>query len=153
MWKAGLEFLTRMILVCPSCMGLHHSPTQPMLGITGKQWHSTGFCTITHSLLFINDLLITNCPLHSYADDSTLHYSISFNRGPTQQELHNSRLNAATAWPLTFLLFLDEARGACASKTQFLHYQLDNLFQTSIPYSLKTHACLLLQQKTSLAHP
>ncbi len=30
-------------------------------------------------LLFINDLLsLTNCPIHSYADDTTLHYSTSF---------------------------------------------------------------------------
>ncbi len=34
-------------------------------------------------LLFINDLSITNCPLYSSADDSTLHYSTSFNKRPT----------------------------------------------------------------------
>ncbi|WP_435321316.1 reverse transcriptase domain-containing protein, partial [Klebsiella pneumoniae] len=32
-------------------------------------------------LLFINDLLnLTQCPIHSYADDSTLHFSTSFSR-------------------------------------------------------------------------
>ncbi len=32
-------------------------------------------------LLFINDpLILTQCPIHSYADNSTLHYSTSFNR-------------------------------------------------------------------------
>ncbi len=29
-------------------------------------------------LLFINDLSVTNCPIHSYVDDSTLHFSTSF---------------------------------------------------------------------------
>ncbi len=33
--------------------------------------------------LFINDLSITNYPLHSYANDSTLHYSTSLNRSST----------------------------------------------------------------------
>ncbi len=34
-------------------------------------------------LLFINDLLsLTNCPIHSCADDTTLHYSTSFKRQP-----------------------------------------------------------------------
>ncbi len=40
-------------------------------------------------LLFINDLLsMTNCPIHSYSDDTTLHYSTSFDRHPNLQELH-----------------------------------------------------------------
>ena len=43
-------------------------------------------------LLFINGLLnVTQCPIHSYADDSTLHFSTSFARRPSQQELHISR--------------------------------------------------------------
>ncbi len=47
-------------------------------------------------LLFINDLLsLTNCPIHSYADDTTLHYSTSFNRHPTQQEREMARTDAA----------------------------------------------------------
>ncbi len=37
----------------------------------------------TLSLLFINYLAVTNCPIHSYADDSTLYFSISFDRRPT----------------------------------------------------------------------
>ncbi len=41
-------------------------------------------------LLFINDLLsITNCRFHSYADDSTLHYSTHFDRRPTLQDLQD----------------------------------------------------------------
>ncbi len=47
-------------------------------------------------LLFINDLLsITNCPIHLYDDNSTLHYSTSFDRRPTPQDLQDSRLEVA----------------------------------------------------------
>ena len=42
-------------------------------------------------LLFINDLNLTQCPIHSYADDTTLYFSTSYNRRPTQQEFNDSR--------------------------------------------------------------
>ncbi len=42
-------------------------------------------------LLFINDLSVTDCPIHSYADDSTLHCSTTFKSYPSQIELHNAR--------------------------------------------------------------
>ena len=42
-------------------------------------------------LLFINDLSITSSPIHSYADDSTLHYSFHFERRPTQSQLAHAR--------------------------------------------------------------
>src|ERR1700755_2723536 len=43
-------------------------------------------------LLFINDLLsVTSSPIHSYADDSTLHYSFQFEKRPTQQQLIDSK--------------------------------------------------------------
>merc|ERR1711980_49343 len=46
-------------------------------------------------LLFINDLLnLTHCPIHSYADDSTRHFSTSFSRRPNSQELSNARRDA-----------------------------------------------------------
>ena len=46
-------------------------------------------------LLSINDLLhLTQCPIHSFADDTTLHFSTSYNRRPTQQELNDSRQDA-----------------------------------------------------------
>ncbi len=46
-------------------------------------------------LLFINDLLrLPQCPIHYYADDSTLHYSTSFIRLPSLQELNTSRRDA-----------------------------------------------------------
>ncbi len=49
--------------------------------------------SLTLFLLYINELLfVTNCPIHSYADDSTLHFSTSFDRRPTLQDLQDSRL-------------------------------------------------------------
>ncbi len=45
-------------------------------------------------LLFINDLSITECAIHSYADDFTLKYSITFKSRPAQTEIHNARLDA-----------------------------------------------------------
>ena len=42
-------------------------------------------------LLFINDFLnLTQCPIHSYADDSTLHLSKSFSRLPNQKQVNDS---------------------------------------------------------------
>ncbi len=46
-------------------------------------------------LLFINDLSLTNYPIHSYAHDTTLYYSTSFDRHPNQQERQISRIDAA----------------------------------------------------------
>ncbi len=51
---------------------------------------------LTLFLLFINDILsMINCPIHSYVDDSTFHFSTSFDRRPTLQDLQDSRLEAA----------------------------------------------------------
>ena len=77
-------------------------------------------------LLFIDDLLSkTNCPIHSYADDSTLHYSTSFNRRPTLQELNDSRLEAAERLASDLTIISDWGKKNLvsfnASKTQFLH--------------------------------
>lgn len=41
----------------------------------------------------IYDLSKANCAIHSYADDSSLHYS-SFSINDSQQELHNYRIEA-----------------------------------------------------------
>ncbi len=46
-------------------------------------------------LLFMNDLSKTSFPIHSYANDNTLHYSFFFNNRPKQQELSNPRLEAS----------------------------------------------------------
>ncbi len=49
-------------------------------------------------LLFIRDLSVTNCPIHSFADDFTLHFSTPFDRRPTLHDLQDSRLEAAERW-------------------------------------------------------
>ncbi len=45
-------------------------------------------------LLFINDLSVRNCSIHSYVDDSTLHFLTSIDRRPTLKDLQDSRLEA-----------------------------------------------------------
>ncbi len=45
-------------------------------------------------LLIINELSITECPNHSYADDAILQCSIICNNRPTQIELHNAWFDA-----------------------------------------------------------
>ena len=77
-------------------------------------------------LIFINDLLsVTSSPIHSYADDSTLHYSFHFERRPTQLQLLNAReaalerlasdLSRISNWGRENMVIFN------ASKTQFLH--------------------------------
>ena len=67
----------------------------------------------------IKDLLnLTQCPIHSYADNTTLHFSTSYNRPPTQHKLNDSRQDAigrlTSDWGRAkWILF-------SASKTQFL---------------------------------
>ena len=77
-------------------------------------------------LIFINDLLnLTQCPIHSYADDSTLHYSTSFTRRPTSQELNTSRRDAIERLTSDLSVISNWGRANLvkfnASKTQFLH--------------------------------
>ncbi len=95
-------------------------------------------------LLFINDLSVTNCSIHSYADDSTLHFSTSFDRRPTLQDLQDSRLEAAERLTSDLALISDWGRRNLvsfnASKTQLSIYQLDITFQTPILYSSTTHS-------------
>ena len=77
-------------------------------------------------LMFINDLLSrTSCPIHSYADDSTLHTSIYFHKRPSKQELSRAR-EAALARLSSDLSFISDwgrenLVAFNASKTQFLH--------------------------------
>ncbi|KAL7643877.1 UNVERIFIED_CONTAM: hypothetical protein RMT77_005883 [Armadillidium vulgare] len=76
--------------------------------------------------IFINDLLsITSSPIHSHADDSTLHYYFQFERLPSQQQLINSRrvaleqltsdLSLISNWSRENVVFFN------ASKTQIFH--------------------------------
>ena len=77
-------------------------------------------------LLFINDLLSsTESKLHAYADDSTLHYSTSFCRRPTTQEVLQSRLDAARRLTSDLVIISEWGKRNLvsfnASKTHFLH--------------------------------
>ena len=89
-------------------------------------------------LLFINDLLNqTSCPIHSYADNTTLHFSTSFHRRPTLQEGHTSRMEASerltsdlskiSDWGKTNLVLFN------ASKTQFLHLSTPHNLPNNYP--------------------
>src|ERR1700755_3178855 len=80
-------------------------------------------------LLFINDLLsVTSSPIHSYADDSTLHYSFHFERRPSQQQLIEARrvaleqltsdLSRISNWGRENMVVFN------ATKTQFLHLSI-----------------------------
>ncbi len=92
----------------------------------------------THFLLFINDLLsVTNCPIHSYADDSTLHFSTSSDRKPTLQELQDSRMKAAERLTSDLAIIFDwggrNLESFNASKTQFLHLSTRHNLPNSCP--------------------
>ena len=100
-------------------MDSHCSSPKPIN--SGTSW----FCPIAHSiLLFINDLNLSQCPIHSYADHTTLHFSMSYNRHPTQQELSDSRRDAIECLTSDLSLVSDWSRANLtlfnASKTQFL---------------------------------
>ena len=78
-------------------------------------------------LLFINDLLNqTSCPIHSYDDDNTLHFSTSFHRRPTLHVVYSSRRETSerhlTA-NVSKIYDWGKANSVLfnASKTQFLH--------------------------------
>ncbi|WP_435331364.1 reverse transcriptase domain-containing protein, partial [Klebsiella pneumoniae] len=77
-------------------------------------------------LLFINDLLsLTNCPIHSYADDTTLHYSTSFDTYPNKQVTNIARIDAAERLTSDLSIISNWGKKNLVSfnaeKTQFLH--------------------------------
>ncbi len=89
-------------------------------------------------LFFINDLLsVRNCPIYSYADDSTLHFSPSFDRRPTLQDLQDSILEAAERLTSDLALISDWGRRDLlsfkASKTQFLQLSTRHNLPNSYP--------------------
>ncbi|MPC14605.1 hypothetical protein E2C01_007375 [Portunus trituberculatus] len=73
----------------------------------------------------MNDLNQTSCPIHSYADDTTIHLSTSFQRRPTLQEVNRSRRDATERLTFDLSKISDWGRENLvvfnASKTQFLH--------------------------------
>ena len=89
-------------------------------------------------LLFINDLNLTQCPIHNYADDTTLHFSTSYNRRPTQQELNDSRRDVIGRLTSDLSLVSEQSRANLllfnASKTQFLQLSTRHNFPDN--YSL-----------------
>ena len=91
-------------------------------------------------LLFISDCQnLTQYPIHSYADDTTLHFSTLYNRRPTQQELSHSRQDAIGRLTSDLSLVSDWGKANLvlfnASKTQFL--QLSTLQITITSFSMK----------------
>ncbi len=98
--------------------------------------------------LFISDLhSVTNRPIDSYADDSTLHFSISFDRRPTLQDLQDSRPEAAERLTSDLALISDWVRKnqKDPQKLIFFIYLLYITFQTPMPYSSTTHSYHPLQ--------
>ncbi len=100
-------------------------------------------------LLFINELSVTICHIHPYGDDSTLHFSTSFDRRPTLQDLQDSRLEAAERLTSDLALISDWGKRNLVSlmpqKLSFFINLIDITFQTSIPYSSTTHSYHPLQ--------
>ncbi len=79
----------------------------------------------TFFLMFINYLpSITSCSIHSYADDTTLHYSISFSWRPALQDLDHCRLESSERLTSDLALISERGRRNLvsfnASKTQYL---------------------------------
>ena len=77
-------------------------------------------------LIFINDLLAsTTCSIHSYADDSTLHYSFKFSKCPNLTELAVKREDALARLTFDLSIISNWSKENFvvfnASKTQFLH--------------------------------
>ena len=76
-------------------------------------------------------------PIHSYADDTTLHFSTSYNRRPTQQELSysgrddigrlTSGLSLVSDWGRANLVLFN------ASKAQYLQLSTRHSFPDNYP--------------------
>ena len=89
-------------------------------------------------LLFIYDLLnLIQCTIHSIADDTTLHFSTSYNRRRSQQELNDSRRDAIGRLTSDLSLVSDLGRANLvvfnASQTQFLQLYTRHNFPDIYP--------------------
>ena len=110
----------------------------------------TSVLSLTLFLLFINDLLNLNqCPIQSYADNTTLYFSTSYNRPATQQKLNNSRRDVTGRLNSDLSLVSDWGRANMvmfnASKTQFL--------QLSTRHNLADNYPLFFNELNSLFPP
>ncbi len=87
--------------------------------------------------LFINDLSVTNYPIHLYADDSTLHFPTFFDGRPALQDLQDCRQEAAQRLTSDLAIISDWGRRNLlafnASKTQFLHLSTRHKLPDSYP--------------------
>ena len=83
-------------------------------------------------ILFINDLLnLTQCHIQSYADDTTLQFSTSYNRHPTQQEINDSRRDVIGHLTSDLSLISDWDR-VMPQKLNFDNDLLDITFQITV---------------------
>ncbi len=103
-----------------------------------SDFHQGSDLSPTLFVLFINDpLSITESPIHSYADDSTLQYSITFKSLPSQIELHDALVDATERLASDPSIISDWGRRNLvsfnASKTQFLHLSI-RLSEININY-------------------
>ena len=110
--------------------------------------HQSSGLSPTFFLLFINDLLyLTQCPIHSYADDTTLHFSTSYNRRLTQQESSDSRRDAIGRLTSNVSLVSNWSRANLvlfnASKTQFLQLSTPHNLPDSYPFFFNNILLLL----------
>ncbi len=95
-------------------------------------------------------------PMHSYADDTNLHYSTSFDRQPNLMELEISRNDTAerlTSDLSIISVWAEETLfSSISQKFNFFIYQLYKFFHTTIPYSSTTHI-VSLTHTNSLGYP
>ena len=128
-WMATVPFVSRL-----SMDGHCSSPETINSGVPqGSVLSPTIF------LLVINDLLnMTQCSIHSYADDTTMHFSTSYNRHLTQQELNGSRRDAIGSLTSDFSLVSDKGRANLvlfnASKTLFLQLSTRHNLPDNYPF-------------------
>ena len=99
-------------------------------------------------LLFINDLLnLTQRPIQSYADDTTLHFFTSFSRRPNQKQVNDScgDTTERQTSDLSFQIGIEKTLycSMLQKLTSFI-YPLDKTFQITVPSTSMTHTCSLL---------
>ena len=89
-------------------------------------------------LLYINDLNLTQCLIQSYADDSTLHFSMSFCRHPNQKQVNDSLGDITERLTSDLSLISDWGKENLvlfiASKTQFLHLSTRQNLPDNYPF-------------------
>ena len=87
-------------------------------------------------LIYINDLLsLTSNPIHSFADDSTLHHSYKFNKRPTKVEVDDARKRMMDSLNLDISAIMEWGR------------------QNRVEFNLnKTQACRFSHKRSSVSN-